>query len=367
MPLTYTGIFLGTGPLIDLIEGDNVADNAASLNGLTFGGVQNALVNNIVTITSQNIGGSATALDQNNNVANDQFVVNDGSGPVTYVFDAVAAFNITITYIDGTTANVVGVIFQSTTGELYLAPGIAAGGAYNTALTAAPIRSVTVGTPTTTSAAGLAIDRAALNFPTCFVQGTRIETAGGRRPVERLRPGDLVETADHGPRPLRWIGRRHYTQAEVAAQPELAPVRIAAGALGPGLPQRDLRLSRQHRLVVSSQIARRMAGAGEVLVAVHHLCGLPGIAPDPGQGGVTYWHLMFDAHEIVLAEGARAESFLPGPMALAALEPGARAEVRAILREGTGSLALARPVLTGNRARRLTDRHARNLRNPIAA
>lgn len=363
MPLTFSGFFLGTGPFIDPTEGNNNAENAAALVNQTYGGVQNALVNNIVTITSQNIGGNAAALEQDNNVANDEVVVNDGSGPVTYVFDAAVQYAITITYIDGSSVNVTGIVFQTTTGQLFLAPGITPGGPYNAALTAAPIRSVTINSVVATNFLGLAVDRAALTFPTCFAEGTLIATPRGPRAVEQLRTGDLVLTADRGAQPLCWVGGQEFSARMVDADPGLAPVRIAAGALGPGVPARDLLVSRQHRIVVCSAIARRMAGPGGALVAAHRLVGLPGIAPEPPRA-VAYRHLMFEAHEVVLAEGAPAESFLPGRMALAALPAAARAEVLAVpaLLRGrrAGALVPARPVLTGARARRLVERHARN-------
>ena len=68
------------------------------------------------------------------------------------------------------------------------------------------------------------------------------------RAVEVLRVGDLVLTEDHGPQPLVWVGARSLGPADLAANPALQPVRIAAGALGLGLPARDLVVSPQHRL-----------------------------------------------------------------------------------------------------------------------
>lgn len=206
---------------------------------------------------------------------------------------------------------------------------------------------------------------------TCFAAGTRIATPRGERPVERLMPGDLVLTADDGPQPLRWIGLRRLSAADVAANPALCPVRIAAGALGPGLPVRDLIVSQQHRMLVASPIGTRIGGgAAEVLVAARHLAGLPGIAVMTDPAPVTYVHFLCDAHQIVRAEGAATESLLPGPQALRSLHRAARQEIAAIF-PGVAipgwRLPAARPVLGGRQGRRLAERHIRNPRHPLQA
>ncbi|MBW4985499.1 Hint domain-containing protein, partial [Mameliella sp. CS4] len=46
--------------------------------------------------------------------------------------------------------------------------------------------------------------------PLCFLKGTLIDTATGPRPVETLRPGDMVETLDSGMKPIRFISCRRY-------------------------------------------------------------------------------------------------------------------------------------------------------------
>lgn len=358
MPLTYSGFFIGTGPIIDPTEGNDTAENAAALVGQTYGGVQQALAANIVTITAVNTGGTATALDQNNNNANDQVIVNDGSGPVTYIFDAAALYRATLTYIDGTTATVDAIVFQTTTGELFLAPGQAAGGAWNTALTAGALRSITFSSVLGATYAGLALDRAALSFPTCFARGTRIATPDGPRPVERLLPGDAVLTLDRGAQPLAWVGSRRVGAAEMMLNPALRPVVIRAGSLGRGLPHGDLVLSQQHRVLVASRIAARLAGQSEVLVPARHLLGLPGVDLARVCGGVDYWHILFDRHEIVLSEGARTESLLPGPQAMQSLSPAARSEIKALFPDLPW--LPARHLPPGKIARDIAGRHARN-------
>lgn len=197
-------------------------------------------------------------------------------------------------------------------------------------------------------------------LPICFTSGTLIATPGGEVAVERIVPGDLVLTRDHGPQPVRWIGCRHLTAAELRDQPRFVPVRIARGALGQGLPRRDLVVSPQHRILLTGPAARRIGGAREILVAAKHLCGLPGIAAASSPDGIDYLHLLFDRHEIVFAEGAATESLHTGPMALAALSPAARAEIYTLFPELAWGeqRPMARPVPPGRAARRFV-RHGR--------
>jgi hypothetical protein len=204
----------------------------------------------------------------------------------------------------------------------------------------------------------------------CFAAGTLIQTDRGARPVEGLRAGDGVVTLDRGVQPLRWAGSRVLTGADLAAHPQMRPIRIAAGALGPGLPERDLTVSPQHRVLLRSEIARRMFGSAEVLAAARHLLGVPGVEVlDPPE--VAYFHLLFDHHEIVFANGAPAESLMVDAEAMRALSPEALAEIAAILPDcpplgGRSPLPLARPNPRGRRLRAMTDRHLRN-RKPLCA
>lgn len=160
--------------------------------------------------------------------------------------------------------------------------------------------------------------------PICFVTGTRIATPSGEIPVERLQPGDLVLTLDHGPQPLIWTGAARIGGTALALNPAFRPVQIAAGAIGPGLPARPLLVSRQHRLLVASGQADLHFGHPEVLVPAQALLGRPGIAPASPPGRWAYHHLLCARHEILLAEGLPVESLLPGAAALDALPHGLR-------------------------------------------
>ncbi len=168
----------------------------------------------------------------------------------------------------------------------------------------------------------------AMGVPPCFATGTLIATARGDVPVERLESGELVPTADHGMQPLRWIGRH---EREFATREDRhRPILIRAGALGAGAPRRDLVVSPQHRIVVSGPEVREMFGVDEALALAKSLLTRPGVRVMRGRRRIVYHSLLFERHEVILAEGAATESFRPGPIVMDALPQALREEIFAI-------------------------------------
>ncbi|MEM7269442.1 MAG: Hint domain-containing protein, partial [Pseudomonadota bacterium] len=179
----------------------------------------------------------------------------------------------------------------------------------------------------------------------CFASGSMIATPDGERAVEDIAPGDQVLTRDNGVQTVRWAGSR-----QTPAYGDAAPVRIRSGALGNA---RDLVVSPQHRMLLSGWRAETMFGETEVLIAATHLTCMDSVSRQEG-GVVTYHHLLFDAHEIIFAEGAATESLHPGDLALSGFDQAARAEVLSIFPElASGAGPTARPVLRGYEARAL--------------
>ncbi|OYU16791.1 MAG: hypothetical protein CFE34_19140, partial [Rhodobacteraceae bacterium PARR1] len=212
---------------------------------------------------------------------------------------------------------------------------------------------------------GTVVNFSGIEAIVCFAHGTLITTPGGPRRVERLVPGDLVLTRDHGAQPVRWAGSRQVSGAELSAQPKHAPIRIPAGALGPGMPARDLTVSPQHRILVGNRIAARMFDAPEVLVPAKDLVGHHGIHVLRSDGGVVYHHLMFDRHEVIEAEGAAAESLFPGPEAFDSLPKAAVAAILTLFPALKGAHAdavypPARPFQRGARVRHWLARSEQN-------
>jgi hypothetical protein len=141
-------------------------------------------------------------------------------------------------------------------------------------------------------------DRLALNAigVTCFTPAILIRTANGDRPIDMLRPGDLIQTADNGLQPLRQIGERHLSLVDLSRNPELRPVLFCAGALGNA---HDPLVSPQHCILPNAATGTRIAGTpGRHRVRAHHLAeaDLPGIRFPHGRYLVTHLHMMLDTH-----------------------------------------------------------------------
>lgn len=117
------------------------------------------------------------------------------------------------------------------------------------------------------------------------------------------------------------------------SQNKFRPIQISEGALGQSLPRKPLRLSRQHRLLVSSPISQCMFGTQDCLIAAIKLTDLPGIATDTDCADVTYIHLLFDQHEVITANGAPCESLHTGPEAMKSILAAVHAELFAFFPE----------------------------------
>ena len=160
----------------------------------------------------------------------------------------------------------------------------------------------------------------------CFTPGTMIATPRGERAVETLQVGDRVITRDNGIQRIRWVGKRVLGAAELVRSAHMQPVRIRKGALGNGLPERDMLVSPNHRVLVANDKTALYFEESEVLVAAKHLTGLEGV-DFAGPGAVTYIHFMFDQHEVVLSDGVWTESFQPGDQTLSGLGNAQRNEI----------------------------------------
>ena len=166
----------------------------------------------------------------------------------------------------------------------------------------------------------------------CFTPGAMILTDMGEVAVEDLRIGDRVLTRDNGYQTIRWTGRRDLSHAELIVEPRFNPVFIARGALGAGLPERDMMVSPQHRMLITGPKAELLFGEHEVLVAAKHLVGMAGIEQRVTRG-VSYLHILFDQHEILRADGAWSESFQPGHRTLEGLDGYQRDEILSLFPE----------------------------------
>ncbi|MEX0282392.1 MAG: Hint domain-containing protein [Arenibacterium sp.] len=175
----------------------------------------------------------------------------------------------------------------------------------------------------------------------CFAAGTLIETCDGLVPVEKLAAGVLVPTEDYGPQPIRWIGKR-----QVKAVGVQKPIRFAAGQFDAFA---DLLISPQHRVLITDHWAELLFGASEVLVAAKDLVNDSTIRRDNQLQEVTYYHLLFDRHQIITANGVATESYFPGPATMNSFDADTQAEIYSLfpelMRDNASYGPAARPLL----------------------
>ena len=135
--------------------------------------------------------------------------------------------------------------------------------------------------------------------PACYFVGSSIAVPNGESPVERLTIGDLVLTVSGEARPVKWIGRRSYIGRLASRNLSLWPIRCRAGSLGKGLPRRDLWVSGDHALFIDG-----------LLIPARHLVNGTTITRERPSADLHYFHIELETHDVILAEGAPAETFL---------------------------------------------------------
>jgi autotransporter passenger strand-loop-strand repeat protein len=133
----------------------------------------------------------------------------------------------------------------------------------------------------------------------CYCRGTMIATADGETAVEDLAIGDHILTASGARRPIRWIGRRSYAGAFAARNQDILPILFRAGSLGDGVPRRDLWVSPLHAMFLDG-----------LLIPARLLVNGLSISAATQVRAVEYFHIELETHDILLAEGAAAESFV---------------------------------------------------------
>ncbi|WP_430463902.1 Ig-like domain-containing protein [Tabrizicola sp.] len=195
------------------------------------------------------------------------------------------------------------------------------------------------------------------NVVPCFTPGTLIATPKGEVPVEHLKAGDRVITRDNGIQEIRWTGKKQLGWRDLAANPHLKPVLIRQGSLGNGLPERDMMVSPNHRMLVANDRTALYFDEHEVLVSAKHLVAGQGIQWVDSIG-TTYIHFMFDRHEVVLGNGAWTESFQPGDQTLKGMGNAQRSEIFELFPElqneaGINDYQAARRTLKKHEARLL--------------
>jgi Hint domain len=133
----------------------------------------------------------------------------------------------------------------------------------------------------------------------CFVSGTRILADGGEIAVEQLRIGDLVVTKSGETRPIKWIGRRSYSERFTLGAKHLLPICVKAGALSDGVPRRDLWVSPNHALYLDGVLI----GAGDLVNGIS-------VVQAERFASLEYFHIELETHDVIISEGAFSETFI---------------------------------------------------------
>jgi len=133
----------------------------------------------------------------------------------------------------------------------------------------------------------------------CYCRGTLILTKRGEVRIEDLAIGDMVVTISGEAKPIKWIGRRSYAGQFISGNRAVLPIVVRAGALAPDIPVRDLWVSPRHALLLDG-----------VFVPAELLVNAQAILQAEAVDQVDYFHLEFEAHEVILAEGTPAESYV---------------------------------------------------------
>lgn len=155
-------------------------------------------------------------------------------------------------------------------------------------------------------------------FLLCFAKGAQIATLDGIRLVEDLRIGDMIPTRDDGPLPIGWIGSR-----TIFPRPGQHPIEFAPSAIG---NTSALQVSPQHRVLITGWQAELLFGCNELLVPAKAMVNDTNIRP-VDLAAVTYYHVMFDRHTLLLSNGCWTESLLYSAESMAGLTLQQRDEI----------------------------------------
>ncbi len=268
----------------------------------------------------------------------------DGSTPSTANNDQLLSQPITLNGVTYSVGDQVELefAFETTTGETFWVIRIDG--------TNVGISGPVLPTPGTTYEVGSSADGQATPFQDvpCFTDGAMVHTPAGPIAIEKLKAGDLVLTLDHGPQPILWAGCRRPSALEFLFFPQIRPITVTKGALGPNTPNRDLVVSPKHRMMISSDMASYYFGEAEVLLTAESLIDGKTIFRTSDRAMVTYRHLLFAEHEVIFVNGAPTESLFPGT---STLSPEALMEIDLMGIERDTTCQFARPALRGREAK----------------
>lgn len=131
----------------------------------------------------------------------------------------------------------------------------------------------------------------------CFCRDTLILTPDGDVPIQTLRPGDMVLTHSGEARAITWIGTGHVPTV-LGRRTAANPIILRKGALADNVPHTDLHVTKGHSFFLDG-----------VLIPAEFLVNHRTILWDDDARDVTVFHLELDTHDVLVANGAPAESY----------------------------------------------------------
>ncbi|MEM9581206.1 MAG: Hint domain-containing protein [Pseudomonadota bacterium] len=298
MPSTSSQfIYIGNLPDIDTDESDHDSENPNAV----YGHYGNSEIENIIVTQTDDDGDGQLQTDDNNQSA-DTFTYDKGNGPETNALDSAGRYEVSYTDENGDVQSTVVSVYQTDNGDTFLK--------FPNGL---QVRDVTVERIVGDGYTSITYGTSSSSVVVCFSADCEIDTLQGPRRIGDLAIGDRVLTLEHGCQEIRWLR----TQTMPPDRPDDdAPILIAAHALGPNRPARDLIVSPQHRILVGGNDQMAAVFSGAALVPAKALTGWPGIRVMRGRKRMTWVHFACDAHEIVRVNGAYSETLLIGRMVL---------------------------------------------------
>lgn len=160
--------------------------------------------------------------------------------------------------------------------------------------------------------------------------GCVIATDRGEVPAEVLRVGDRIITRDNGLQRLRWIGTRRLNRADLFANDHLRPLLVRQGSLDGWLPEGDIRVSPNQRILAPRDRSLVHFEEHEALISAKHMIDM---RPAGASASISYTCVLFDRHEMILLNGVWTEAFHPGDIAVNGMGNAQRFELYALYPE----------------------------------
>lgn len=146
-----------------------------------------------------------------------------------------------------------------------------------------------------------------------FVRGTLLASPNHPIAIEDLEPGDVINTRDAGPLPVQWVGKITLVPNVDRQRPDMSRLtRVSADSFGLGRPMPDLMLGAAAHLLQSGPSIRALTNQSHALVSARSLVDWENLIEVTPPTPVTLYHLAFDRHAVIWANGLEVESCHPG-------------------------------------------------------